>query len=136
MLNIDAEDDGLRISAVLLQPGRHVLGDHLGAFINDEVTVVILDIVLAILNFVAINVDLPLERSPVLQVNVQANTDHLIRSEEAILDSLFQTVGVDRLTKVVDVRHFLGFFRCCRHTNVDGAREIVEDTSPQRFFAC
>ena len=136
MLNIDAEDDGLRISAVLLQPGRHVLGNHLGALINDEVTIVVLDIVLAILNFVAINVDLPLERSPVLQVDVQANTDHLVRSEKAILDSLFQTVGVDRLTEVVDVRHFLGFFRCCRHTNVDGAREIVEDTSPQRFFAC
>jgi len=103
MLNIDAEDDGLRIGAVLLQPGRHVLGNHLGALINDEVTVVVLDIVLAILNFVAINVDLPLERSPVLQVDVQANTDHLVRSEEAILDSLFQTVGVDRLTEVVDV---------------------------------
>ena len=62
--------------------------------------------------------------------DVGLDVDHLERRQKAVVDSLAQAVGVDRLAEVVDVGYVLGLLRRRGHADLRGRREIVENPAP------
>ena len=61
------------------------------------------------------------------------NLDDLVRSKEAVANSLFERIGVDRLAEVIDVGDVFGFLRRGGETDLRGAGEVLEDLSPGRI---
>ena len=108
MLLVDAEDDGLlEAVAAFLEELGDLLGDQLGAVVDDEGAVEVLLVVDAVLDLVAVAVHLALLGAVALDVDVDVDLDHLVGREEAVLDALLERVGVDRLAEVVDVGNVL-----------------------------
>ena len=54
----------------------------------------------------------------------------LYGARKAVLDALFERVGVNRLAEVVDVRDVLGFLGCGGEADLRGGREMGEDFVP------
>ena len=105
---VDAEHDGLlEAVAALLQEVRDLLGDQLRAVVDDERPVEVLLVVDAVLDLVALAVELAGLGPVALDVAVDVDLDDLVGREEAVVDALLQRVGVDRLAEVVDVRDVL-----------------------------
>ena len=132
---IDAEDDGLlEAVAALLQELGDLLGDELGAVVDDERAVEILLVVDAVLDLVAVAVESALLRPVAFDVEVDMDLDDLVRREEAVLDALLERVGVNRLAEVVDVGDVLGFLRRGGQADLRGAGEVFEDLAPGRIL--
>ena len=131
MLLIDAEDDGLlEAVAALLEELGDLLGDQLGAVVEDQRAVEILLVVDAVLDLVALAVEFALLRPIALHVAVDMDLDHLVGREEAVADALLQRVGVDRLAEVVDVGDVFGLLRRGGQADLGGGGEVVEDLAP------
>ena len=79
-------------------------GDQLRAVVDHQGAVEILLVVDAVLDLVAVAVDLARFRPVALDVEVDVDLDDLVGRKEAVLDALLERVGVDRLAEVVDVR--------------------------------
>ena len=105
MLLIDAEDDCLlEAVAALLQELGHLGHHQLGPVVDDECAIEILGVVEAVFHLLAVAVGLARLRTVSFYVDVNVDLDHFIRCEEAVLNTLFERIGVDRFAEVVDVR--------------------------------
>ena len=62
------------------------------------------------------------------------NLDDLVRSEEAVLNTLLERVRVNRLAEVVDVGYIRGFLRRCSEADLCRAREVFENLTPGRIL--
>ena len=109
MVDVLAEDDGLGEAVGGLEELGDLLRDELGALFQDEVAVEVVLVVDAVLDHLAVLVELALLGSPALQVLVEVDAHDLVGREEAVLDALLERIGVDRFAEIVDVGDVLGF---------------------------
>ena len=131
MLLIDAEDDGLlEAVAAFLEELGDLLRDQLGAVVEHEGAVEILRVVDAVLDLVAVAVELALLGPVALHVAVDMDLDDLVGREEAVADALLQRVGVNRLAEIVDVGDVFRFLRRGGQADLRGAGEVLEDFAP------
>ena len=103
MVDVHAEYYGFGKAVVFFQKASDTLRHGGGTLIDNEVFVVILGVVLPVLDLVPVDVVLSSRGSPTFQVFVQTDAENFVRSEEAVVDTLFQTVCIDGFTEVRDI---------------------------------
>ena len=130
MVDVHAEYDGLGKAVVFFQKASDTLRHGGGALIDNEVFVVILGVVLPVLDLVPVDVVLSSRGSPTFQVFIQADTEDFVRSEEAVVDTLFQTICINGFAEVRDIGYLFCFLGCSSHTDLRGAVEIFEYPAP------
>ncbi len=87
------------------------LGNDLGAVVKHQRPVKILNVINAVLDFVAVAVRLALLRPVAFNVDVDMDLHHLVRCQEAVADALLQGIGKDRLPEIMDVGDIFGLLR-------------------------
>ena len=112
-----------------------LLGDPLGALVEDEHPVHVALVVDAVLDLLAEVVRHALGRTPAQQVLVEVDADDLVGREEAVLDALLERVGVDRIAEVGEGRDVLRLLRRRGQAELDGGLEVVEDLPPRAVLA-
>ena len=130
MANVYTKDNGFGKTVIFSQKASDAFGYCHSAFVNNKVLIIILDVVLTIINFITINISLPRNRTPALQVLVNANPKNLIWSKKSIINALLQAVGIYCFTEVGDVRNLFCLFRRCCHTDLCCAVEILKYLAP------
>ena len=86
MFLIHAKNDGLlEAVAAFFQEVGNLLGNELGAVVNDEGAVKVLDVVDAVLDLIAVPVRLAPLRPVALDIHIDMDLDHLVRGQEAVL---------------------------------------------------
>ena len=130
MINVFAEDDGLVEAVGLFEIFGDAAGYGAGAFVDDEelVHVAVDEVLLG--QLVAVAVDFALGGGVAFFVLFKADANDLVGSEEAVLNALFEGVGVDGFAEVVDVGGVGGFFGGGGEADLDGAAEIFENFAP------
>ena len=89
MFLIHAEDDGLlETVAAFLQELGDLLRDELGAVVEHQRSVEILGVVDAVLDLLALAIELALLRPVAFHVAVDMDLDDLVGREEAVADAL------------------------------------------------
>ena len=95
----------------------------------DNVVVVVAVGVDSVLNFVAVNIALPLARTPAL-TDVGHNIDDLERRKETVLDALFQAVCINRLTEIIYIGNVLCFFGRRGHADLRCRGKVFQNFAP------
>ena len=72
-------------------------------------------------------------RTPAIP-DVGSNVDNLERCKESILHAFLQTVGIDGISKVIDIGDVLGLLRCSSHTDLGCGFEIFQNQAPAAFL--
>ena len=130
---VDAEDDRLLEEvAAFLQEFRHLSGDDVGPAVQHQVTVEIFGVVDAVFNFFSAPVALAFFRPVPFHVPVDMDFDDFVGGEEAVPDSLFQGVGVDRLIEVMDVGNVPSFLGRGGEADLRSCGEVFQDFPPSR----
>ena len=124
-----AEHDSLCHAVCAFQIARDFSGNLFNAVLYDNVVVVVAVGVDSILDFVTVNVALPLTRTPAL-TDVSHNIDDLERREEAVLDPLFQAVCINRLTEIINIGNVLRFLGRCSHADLRCRRKVFQNFAP------
>ena len=128
---IDAEDDGLlEAVSAFLEELRDLPRHNFRSAVDDECAVEVLDVVDAVLDFLALAVELTSFWPVALHVAVDVDLDHLVGCEETVADALLQGVGVDRLAEVGDVGDVLCFFRRRGEAYLGGRGEVLQNLAP------
>ena len=132
---VHAEDDRLleAIAAFLQIPGD-LAGHQLGAFVQDQGAVEVFEIVDTVFDLVAVPVELPLLGAIAFHVPVDMDLDDLVGRQEAVCNALFQGVGIDRLSEVMDVGNVTGFLGCGGQADLCGRGEVFQDFPPGRIL--
>ena len=103
---------------------------HLADTILDNDVVIVVGIIIdTVFYFIAENVKLTFSGAPLI-ADIRGDIDDLEGSQESIIDTFFQTIGIKRLTKVSDVRLVTGFLGCGRHSQLNGIAEILQNLAP------
>ena len=98
---ISTEHDGLSHAICTFQIVGYFLCNFPNAIFYDNVVIVVTIIIDTVFYLVAVYILLPLCRSP-LVTDVGCNVDYLERSKEAVLYAIFETVSIDRLSKITN----------------------------------
>ena len=131
VLGVDAEHDRLLVAvAAVFQKLGDLARDDLRAFVDHDVTVVVLDVIDAVFDFVAVAVELAFLGPVALDVDVNVNLDDLVGRKKAVADALAQRVCEGRRTEVINVRSVGGFFWRGREADLGRARKMGEDFPP------
>ncbi|MNQ58901.1 hypothetical protein D3C85_731200 [compost metagenome] len=130
VVDVVAEDDGFLKRIGGLEEFGNLLRHQLGARLDHQGAVHILEVVDAVFDQLAILVEHALGRSPALQVFVEVDAHHFVGGEKAVFDALLQGVAVNRLTEVSDAGNLFSFLRCGGEADVGSAGEVVEDFTP------
>ena len=130
MVDVHAEDNGLGKAVVLFQKASNTLCHGGGTLVDDEVFIIVLGVVLPVLDLITVDVVLSCRGTPTFQVFVQADAENFVRSEEAVVDTLFQTVCIDGFTEVRDIGYLFRFLRRSSHTDLRGTVEVFEYSAP------
>ena len=69
-----------------------------------------------------------------LLAHVDVETNDPVGSKEAILNSLLEGIGVNRVTEIVDVRDVLRFLRRRGHADLNGGAEVLQYFAPLAVF--
>lgn len=130
MFLVDAEDDRLCKSVSALHKVGEVLSYRLrsGSKHNDSLEVS--GLILLVGDLAAIAIHLALARSPAGRIDICYNAMHTIRSEEAVFNSLLETVGVDRVAEVAVGITVVFAQRCGGHAELVRRFEVLEDLTP------
>jgi hypothetical protein len=97
VLGVDAEDHRLLESvATLLEQLRDLPCDEARPLVDHEAAVEVLLVVEAVLDLVAVAVELAHFRAVALDVDIDVDLDDLVGGQEAVVDPLLQRVAVDR----------------------------------------
>ena len=135
VFGVDCEDDGLlEAVAGFLQVFGDLLGHDAGALVQHQGAVEVLGVVDAVPDLFAVAVELAFFGTVAFDVAIDVDLDDLVGGEEAIADALFQGVGINRLSEVIDVGDVFGFFRCRGQADLGGAGEPGEDLAPGRVL--
>ena len=134
MLLIDAKDDRLlEAIATLLQESRDLLRYACRPLGDDQRPVEVRRVVDAILNLLAVAVELALLWSVALHVAIDMDLDHLVGREETVADALLQGIGEDRLPEIGDVGDILRLLRRGGEADLGRGGEVLEDLAPRRI---
>ncbi len=131
MVNIDTENDGLGVPVGHLKVFRDPFGDHLRAFFNYEVPVVILRVVNPVLDSIAVNVGLTLFGTPTFEIDIHADAQNLVRGEESVLDPLLEGIEIDGFPEVVYVGNIHGLFGRGGQADLGGRIEVFKYFPPR-----
>ena len=135
VLLIDAENDRfLETVPAFLQKLRDFPGYELGPVIQNQGAVEILGVVDSVLDLHAVPIHLPLLWAVAFHIAVNMHLDDLVGGEETVLDALFQGIGIDRLTEIMDVRNVFGFLGRGGQSDLRGRREVFENLPPGRIL--
>ena len=121
---------------MLFQMIRYRLCNQLSALIEYNISVKIQRIVNPVINNFAVVICLSGVGNESFNILIEEHTDNTIRSKVTVVDALFQSVGVDGISKVVDIGNFLGFFWCCRKTYLRCGREVFQNLTPLAISFC
>ena len=124
-----AEHDGLRHAVRALEVGRDLPGHLPDAILDDDVAIVVAVVVDSVLDFVAVDVALPLVRPPAV-ADIRRDIDDLEGREESVLDALLEAVGVHRVAEVRDVGDVPRLLGRRGHANLCRGREIFQNSAP------
>ncbi|MCY1298487.1 hypothetical protein D9M70_479770 [compost metagenome] len=130
MVDVVAEDDGFLVRIGSLQKLGDFLRHQLGARLDDQGAIHVLEVVDAVFDQLAVLVEHALGRTPALQVLVEIDAHYLVGGEEAVLDALLEGVAVHRLTEVGDAGNLSGFLRRGGKADMGGVGEVVENLAP------
>ena len=133
MVDIDAENNRLRIPVRFLKELGYLLGHDLRSLLDNELAVEILFLVNTVANQLSVVIDGSSVRTPTIDVDVRFHANNLVWGKEAVLDSLLQRVRVRRFPKVIDVRHILRFLRGGRHADLHSGAKVLEYLAPGRI---
>ena len=134
MFLVGAKDDGLlEAVSTLLQELRDLPRHHFRAPVDDQRAVEVPDVVDAVLDLLALAVELTYFRAVALHVAIDVDLDHLVGREEAVANALLQGVGVYGLPEVGDVGHVFCFFRCRGEADLRGRGEVFQYLAPCRI---
>ena len=123
------EHNGLLHPVCAFQILRNLPCNLINAVLENDGVIVIPVVIDAVFNQIAVDVGLSMVGSPSIS-DVGRDIDNLERSEETILNTLFQTICVDRLSKIIYVRYFFAFLRCGSHTDLGSRRKILQNLTP------
>ena len=84
----------------------------------------------AVFDNLALVILLALGRAPTLQVAVDIDPNDFIRSKEAVFDTLFQGVAVDRLAEVIGAGDLFSLFGRGREADLGGGRKVIQNLTP------
>ena len=102
MILISTEHNGLRHRIGSFQITRYLMSHLADSVRYDDVVVVILIIVDSVFYRMSIDIQLSLCGSPFV-TNICCNVYHLVWCQEAIINTLFQTIGIERFAEIGDV---------------------------------
>ena len=118
MFDIHAEYDGFSKAVAALEKLGDLFRHQPPTFLNDDGFVEVLPIIYPILDDMPVLVFEALRWTPSLGVDVERDFDDLIGREKAIVDTMFERVGVKGIAEVFGTGHLGGLFGGCREANV------------------
>ncbi|MNL10776.1 hypothetical protein D3C87_1315870 [compost metagenome] len=130
VVDVVAEDDGFLKRIGGLEEFGDLLRHQLGARLDHQGAVHILEVVDAVFDQLAILIEHAFGWPPALQVFIEVDTHHFVGGEKAVFDALLQGIAVNRFTEVSDAGYFFGFLWCGSKADMGGAGEVVEDFTP------
>ena len=130
VVDVDAEDDGFGKAVGLVEKFGYSLGDGLGAFVYDQVFIVVFEVVNAVFDAGAVLVLGVVLWAPAFEVDIEADAQDFVGREKAILDALLERIGIDGVAEVVAAGDGAGFFGGGGETDVGGLAEVVQDCAP------
>ena len=130
VIDVVAKNDGFIHRVGTFQVIGNSLRHQHGALINHQRAVKIFQVVDTVFNLFAVFIELAFDGAPALDIYINVNAHDFVRGEETVFNTLFQRIGVNRLTEVVDIRNVFRFFWRCRQTDLSGAAEILQNLSP------
>ena len=89
VIDINAEDNCLRVPVRLFEELSYLLCHDLRSFLDDELPIEILFLVYAVINWLAVVINGASLWTPTVNVNVWLYANDLVRGEKAVLDALF-----------------------------------------------
>ena len=134
VIDVFTEDDGFLEGVGGIEEPHDALGDELGALVKDEEAVHVLLVVGALLDVLSQVIGHARWGSPAFQIFVEVVADDFVGCEEAVINSLFELVGVNGLAEVGNVRSVFGFLRGGREADLDGVGKVVENFTPSGVF--
>ena len=135
VIDVFTKNNGLVEAVAGFKKLGDLVGYPLGALFQHQGAVKITLVVNAVLNECVVFIDHAFAGSPASQVFIQINTHHLVRSQKAVINALAQGVGVNGLTKVVDIGHRVGFLGRGRQANLGRRMKIFQNFPPGRIFS-
>ena len=134
MFRIHTKNNRLRINIRLSQIFHYSFRHCLCAIVNYQITIKILEVVQAIVNKITQLIAFTKLRTIPLQIHIQTNPHHLVRSQKTIINPLLQRISIDRITKIFNIRNLLRFLRCSRQTHMGRRTEIFQNFAPFAIF--
>ena len=132
---ISTEHYGLSHAICTFQIVGYLLRNFPYTVFYNNVIIIVAVVINAVFYLVAVNILLSLCRSPLI-ANVGCDVYNLERSKETVLNSVFKTVCIYRLTKIANTWLVLCFFWCCCHTYMSSRRKVFQNVSPVAIILC
>lgn len=135
VLLIDAEHDRLleAVAAFLQELGDFLRGQH-RAVVEHDMPVEILRVVDAVLDLVAVAIELAEFGAIAFHIAIDVDLDDLVGREKAVADALFQGIGENRFAEIFRVGDIFGFLRRGGEADLRRAGKVVEDFPPCRIL--
>ncbi len=130
VLLVGAEDDGLGEAVSCLEIVGEVVGHGLGAGLERDDALEVAGGVLPVGYLAAKVVELPGVGAVALYVHIDDDAAHLIGREEAVLNALFETVGIDGIAEILVGVAVILAQRRGGHAELYRAREVFQDLAP------
>lgn len=115
---------------MLFQMIRYRLCNQLSALIEYNISVKIQRIVNPVINNFAVVICLSGVGNESFNILIEEHTDNTIWSKVTVVDALFQGIGVDGISKVVNIGNFLGFFWRSSKADLRCRSEILQHLAP------
>ena len=130
VVDVDAEDDGFGKAVGLVEKFGYSLGDGLGAFVYDQVFIVVFEVVNAVFDAGAVLVLGVVLWAPAFEVDIEADAQDFVGREKTILDALLERIGIDGVAEVIAAGDGAGFFGGGGEADMGGLVEVVQDCAP------
>ena len=126
---IGTEYNGLGHTAGAFEVAGDLSSHLLDAVFDDDVVVVVAVGVNAIRDLTAVDIPLTLAGTPAVP-DVGHDIDDLEGGQEAVVNALFQAVGIDWISEITQVGDIFRLFRCGGHADLCGAGEVFQNPPP------
>ena len=110
MIDVITKHDGLGIGVGRRQILGDFTGDQFSAFFQHQRAIHVDLVINPVFNQQAVLVGLTFARTPALQILVDVDTHHFIRSQKTVFDTLLQRIAVNRFAEVINTGNILSFF--------------------------
>lgn len=129
-----AEDDCFGHASEVMKIFSNMLRHGLGTTFKDDAAVIIFNRIPTFLDQDSVGVFLPILWFPTISILIKIDSNNLKWRKESVLNTLFQTVGVQRFSEIFGI---IGAFFATRsrcQTNLNCRVEILENLTPTTFF--